>query len=136
MQQLYENPMAKKPDLDNLDWLQDLDYDQLVRLSGEATNIAGQKRRAEAEQLRKEFQEKAEKLGYDPADLFARAPDRAPKPKSGRGISTLPPKYVDKSSGQSWSGKGRRATWLEELVKAGKSQDDYLNDEYVKAKGL
>jgi DNA-binding protein H-NS len=131
MQQLYETFMAKKPDLDNLDWLQDLDYDQLLRLSGEATNIAGQKRRAEAEQLRKEFQEKAEKLGYDPAELFARAPDRAPK--SGRGVSTLPPKYLG-PDGQQYSGKGRMASWLAELVEQGKSAEEYINPAYTAAK--
>lgn len=123
--------MAKtlKPD-DILSSLDDLTFEELDRLVSEATALRNQKRGDEEARLRREFEEKAARLGIDPATFFR----PAPKPKTGKGISTLPPKYLG-PNGEQYSGKGRRAGWLEELVKAGKNQEDYINPAYIAAKG-
>lgn len=54
-----------------------------------------------------------------PDDLIALLPATPAKPRN-RAI-TLPPKYRDPDSGNTWSGKGKVPKWIE-----GKNRDEYL----------
>ena len=41
-------------------------------------------------------------------------------------VSRVEPKYRDPATGETWSGRGRMATWLKRKQDAGEDIDDYL----------
>jgi DNA-binding protein H-NS len=42
------------------------------------------------------------------------------------GASPVQPKYRDPATGDTWSGRGRMATWLKRKLDAGEDKDKYL----------
>lgn len=132
MELLMEHPMAKtiKPN-DILDALEHLTLEELNDIANAASSLRHERKEAEVQRLREEFTAKIKALGHDP-ETFLRG---AVKTKSGKGVSTLPPKYIGPNK-EEYSGKGRMAGWLQELVDAGKNADDYINPEWRRAKGL
>lgn len=113
--------MAKKPNASYADLKRQRD-----ELNAQMEQLAQESR----EDFRtRVLQEAAELEIGDLAAFFA--PPK--KQKTGRGVSTLPPKYLG-PNGETYSGKGRQAGWLAALVAEGKEADDYLNPAYVKAK--
>lgn len=138
--QLYrttEEPMAKPPNLTDLSWLDELSFEETARLFHAVEASRDAKRAEAAAEFRRKAEQEAEKLGISLADFFRPAgpTNSAPQPKSGKGVSTLPPKYVDKATGRFWSGKGRMASWLKDLQNAGKDPADYINPSWIAAKG-
>ena len=47
-------------------------------------------------------------------------------PTSEASASLVKPKYRDRTTGETWSGRGRMATWLKRKQDAGEDIDDYL----------
>lgn len=91
-----------------------------VRLQEALSTLAEQE---EAIDLVKEV---IEKYGLKPVDLFsedALGEALAPQPVD----PSIP--YCDRA-GNTWSGKGRRPTWLNEAILAGASLEDFRNPAY------
>lgn len=61
--------------------------------------------------------------GMTLADL-GYAPARAPKQRKPR-ASASAPKYVGPEAGQSWGGRGKRPTWLNKALAAGKPLSEF-----------
>jgi DNA-binding protein H-NS len=59
--------------------------------------------------------------GLSLADLSAKAAAKAPA-KSGAKVA---PKYRDKATGQTWSGRGLQPNWLKAALAAGRKIDDF-----------
>jgi DNA-binding protein H-NS len=84
---------------------------------------------------RTELEKQLAALGYD-------APKRLGRPKNGASLnghrgrskgvaiskkrSVVKAKYRDSKTGETWSGRGRMASWLKTKVDAGEKQDKYL----------
>jgi len=72
-------------------------------------------------------------LGADGWELVAIAPphrailkretEAAPEKAAAHAVA---PKYRDPETGETWSGRGRMATWLADRIKAGGRLDDFL----------
>jgi DNA-binding protein H-NS len=61
--------------------------------------------------------------GLSLADLGVKAASPA---RGGAGAGTkVPPKYRDPATGNTWSGRGLKPTWLAAALAAGKSLDDF-----------
>ena len=74
--------------------------------------------------LLKEFEERASKMGLSLAILF---PGMSGGSRRRRGSADIPVKYKD-DKGNTWSGRGRRARWLEDAIAAGHSLDEFKVD--------
>ena len=59
--------------------------------------------------------------GLSVADLSAKA---GPKAAPGRGRKVAP-KFRDKATGQTWSGRGLQPNWLKAALGAGRKLDDF-----------
>lgn len=59
--------------------------------------------------------------GLTLADLSAK---NAPKAAAGRG-SKVAPKYRNKATGETWSGRGLQPKWLKAALAAGRKIDDF-----------
>lgn len=46
--------------------------------------------------------------------------------KAGKAVNKVAPKYMDKATGATWTGRGKRPTWLNDHVNAGRSQEEFL----------
>ena len=53
-------------------------------------------------------------------------PAEAASTAANGGSASVKPKYRDPVTGETWSGRGRMATWLKRKQDAGKDIDDYL----------
>lgn len=93
----------------------------LAQINQEIAELTAQADRLKAE-MRQEGVNKVKalmaELGVSLADLSAG------KRKSPSG--TVPPKYRDPATGQTWSGRGRLPGWMAAAVEAGKSRDEFL----------
>lgn len=58
--------------------------------------------------------------GLSLADLSSRGP-AAPRKASGK----VAPKYRDPATGNTWSGRGLKPTWLREAIESGRSLEDF-----------
>ena len=125
---IQENSKRRVEFADISEALIELTYDELVELDKRTRRLLEGRRQEAEDQLRIEFQEKAAKLGVDPATFFS----AKPKKRTGKGVSTMPPKYIG-PYGEEYSGKGRMAGWLQKLVDSGKNPEDFINPEYIAA---
>ena len=88
----------------------------LIRLRDDIGTVLSQK----TTELKKQLQRLETGSWGSPA---ARAPARG-RPRKGR---KLPPKYRDpKDPSLVWAGRGARPRWMEERIKAGAKQEDFL----------
>ncbi|MEM5314232.1 H-NS histone family protein [Paraburkholderia sp. JHI869] len=77
---------------------------QLIALEEQALEV----RRAELDQILAEIREKVREYGITARDIFGgRCTSGNNKPKS-----SLPPKYLDPTTGATWSGRGRAPAWI------------------------
>lgn len=113
--------MAKQPKLD-FD-LQALDFSQLCQVRDQVLELIDQRRSEARHQLQEEFSRKAQELGFDPGELFSgRRGGKGASKKSG----TAAVKYRHPTDPTlTWSGRGRMAGWLAELVAKGNSREKY-----------
>jgi DNA-binding protein H-NS len=103
--------------------LESLDYGQLCQVRDQVAELIDQKRAEARQQLQQEFMAKAQELGFDPKDVFGgKTGPKAAGKKSG----TAQVKYRHPSDPTlTWSGRGRMATWLAELVAKGDNKEKY-----------
>lgn len=97
--------------------------------------------RAEEDKVRDEglntIREIVNRLSLTASDLSAifpasRAPVRARvdtgEPRSGRNPTKgmkIPPKYTDPATGKSWSGRGLKPAWVQEIERNGRSIEEF-----------
>jgi DNA-binding protein H-NS len=113
--------MVKPPKL-NVD-LETLDYGQLCQVRDQVSDLIEQKRAEAKQKLRDEFTLKAQELGFDANDLFQTK--RAVK-TAGKKSSSAQAKFRHPSDpALTWSGRGRMAGWLAELVAKGNDKEKY-----------
>lgn len=62
--------------------------------------------------------------GLSLADLSARVAAKSKGPKA-RPAAKVAPKYRDKASGQTWSGRGLQPNWLKAALAAGHKIDEF-----------
>ena len=114
--------MAKQQSKIDLN-LESLDYGQLCQVRDEVRELMEKKRAEAKKQLQQEFTTKAKELGFDPGDVFGgKAGAKVASKKSG----TVQVKYRHPSDSKlTWSGRGRMAGWLAELVAKGDKKEKY-----------
>lgn len=62
--------------------------------------------------------------GLTMADLQGGARSAAPRAGAPAGAK-VPPKYIDRATGNTWSGRGLQPRWLREALAAGRSLTDF-----------
>ncbi|MBL8359346.1 MAG: H-NS histone family protein [Rubrivivax sp.] len=63
--------------------------------------------------------------GLTIADLQAVGGRAGSKAASGTAGSKVPPKYVDRASGHTWSGRGLQPRWLKEALASGRQLAEF-----------
>ena len=103
--------------------LDSLDYGQLCQVRDEVLQLIDQKRAEAKKQLQQEFTTKAQELGFDLGEMFGgKMGSKATGKKSGMAQV----KYRHPSDSKlTWSGRGRMAGWLAELVAKGNDKEKY-----------
>ena len=103
--------------------LESLDYEQLCQVRDEVRELMEKKRAEAKKQLQQEFTSRAKELGFDPSDVFGgKKASRVTGKKSG----SVQVKYRHPSDSKlTWSGRGRMAGWLAELVAKGDKKEKY-----------
>ena len=114
--------MAKQQSKMDLN-LESLDYGQLCQVRDEVRELMEKKRAEAKKQLQQEFTTKAKELGFDLNEMFGgKAGSRAAGKKTG----TAQVKYRHPTDSKlTWSGRGRMAGWLAELVAKGNDKEKY-----------
>lgn len=106
-----------------------LNYTELDELIA----VAQREREGKLEQARRslmaEFEEKAASVGLTPDQLFGQtrgAPEKQKRGKKGEHPPSAPAAVKFRSpNGQTWSGRGRKPTWLTQAEAAGQSAEDF-----------
>ena len=93
--------------------LEGMDLKALDELIAKATEV----RAAKAEKRKNELLKELEELGVAPAPTNAGAQ---------RQRAAAKPKYRDPDTGETWSGKGRAAKWMQTRLDAGAKKEDFL----------
>lgn len=92
---------------------------ELVSARDQIDTLIKQKKSEEANNLLKEFQERADSLGIDLNELVG---TKGKKKKSG---SKLPAKYQNPDNkSETWSGQGRQPKWVRNQMSQGKNLED------------
>lgn len=99
-------------------WFGTIGFDQQRAVLGELNQIHDRLRDGRISALRKELQELEDGPGANGGRISMRkANGKSSKPKV---------KFRDPKTGDTWSGRGRMASWLAEKVKGGEKADKYL----------
>lgn len=78
---------------------------------------------------------KAEALGFSVVEVVGAIRPHFPSPATKKGgsrkaradsVRKAEPKYRDPKSGQTWTGRGRPAGWIQAYLDAGKKKEDFL----------
>jgi DNA-binding protein H-NS len=119
--------MAKNPHpIEDLSWIENLTFDELTALAVASTAARDAKKAQAQAELLAEFRERAIALGFDPSFATQKKATRL----TGKGVSTLPPKYRNPATGETFSGKGRgNPEWLD------KGNQDHINPDWQAATG-
>ena len=113
--------MAKQPK-HNID-LEALDYGQLCQVRDQVLELIDQKRSEAKQKLQQEFTMKAQELGFELSEVVGGK--RATK-SGGKKSGAAQVKYRHPSDpALTWSGRGRMAGWLAELVAKGNNKEKY-----------
>ena len=113
--------MATAPDISKLS------YSDLQKLIAQAQEAVEAKRDEELKVLADGYAKKCAAAGFTPEEAMeALRPYMTPKKtrRSGGGAQVV--RYRDPKSGETWSGRGRMARWLQAHVDAGKKKEDFL----------
>ena len=101
--------------------LERLSFKELTDLQGKIQKALAYTREAERTTLKQKMAALAESHGFSVAELFGGVSGR---PKNGKPIGAA--KYVNPANkAQTWTGRGRRPFWLDDLLKAGHSLSDF-----------
>lgn len=104
------------------DALQKMKLEELRALHARIEERINEKQAEAWRTAREEIESVAKKHGFKLADLLPSSDGPA---KRRKGSSVY--RYVDpQRPALNWSGRGRRPTWLTELIEAGHSKDEFL----------
>lgn len=95
-------------------------YAEYQRQIAELTRAAEHMRRAEIASVAADIRAKMRKYGLTLSDIGS--PGKKPSLKG----SQVAPKYVNPTTGQTWSGRGMMPRWLAEAIAAGKTRESFL----------
>lgn len=110
---------GKLPDISALS-----DEDLSALVTNATTELAARRERRRTEFLAN-IREQARVLGIDPEEV-ARAFSRRAR-SGGEGHTTLPPKYRNPANtAETWSGRGVRPKWIQELLANGRKLEELL----------
>ena len=101
--------MSNIPDISHLTSV------ELRQVIATAERLIDSKIKQERDSARREAEELIRNLGFTPDDLFGN-PMRAAAPQRKRGESVGVPKYAHPENSElTWTGRGRKPKWFEEL---------------------
>lgn len=119
--------VSKKAIADVESIIEQMTLQELIALREGVAERIQTKQAEERDKFVSEMQARAQQLGFDLGEMFGRAPARQRRTSSGTGERASPAaKYRDPVSGETWSGRGRMATWLSHHIAAGKKKEDFL----------
>lgn len=91
---------------------------ELEALKGSIDTAIVTRRETELLSLRQKMEDMAEKSGFTLEEIMQARPTKK---------RVIEPKYRNpNNSEQTWSGRGRKPGWVEELISSGGNLDDYL----------
>ena len=106
-----------------------LNYTELEELIATAQREREGKLEEARRSLMAEFEEKAASIGLTPDQLFGQsrgAPEKTKRGKKAEQQASVPAAVKFRSpSGQTWSGRGRKPTWLTQAEAAGQSAEEF-----------
>jgi DNA-binding protein H-NS len=113
--------MAKQAKIDLN--LESMDYGQLCQARDQVLELIAQKRAEARQELQDEFAKKAMELGFSLNEVFGgKKGTKGSGKKNGNALA----KYRHPSDPTlTWSGRGRMAGWLAELVAKGNDKEKY-----------
>jgi DNA-binding protein H-NS len=98
-----------------------MSLEQLIAAKEEIDGLIDSKRNLAKNDLLAEFEEKAQRLGLNISDLLG---GKAGKKKP---TSKVPPKYRNPANAsETWTGRGRKPTWLVAQLDQGREINDFL----------
>jgi DNA-binding protein H-NS len=103
----------------HLSQLDGLSHQELLKARDYIDGLIARKREEARHRLTSAFEELAKKNGFQISELFSKS---AP---AGRGRSAKVMYRHPKDPSLTWSGRGRPARWLAELVAKGHSRDEF-----------
>lgn|SRR5690625_859189 len=95
---------------------------EIAKLKADARALAERHRGPALESIVRAMQE------YDigPDDVATAWRNATKTPRRGGKRQTVPPKYRNPATGQTWSGRGRSPRWIVEAEQQGRSRDEFL----------
>ena len=99
-------------------------YHELRAQAEELLRQAETLRKQERASIVKEVRARISEFGITAAELGLSAGVKAKAPAGQR--AKVAPKYRDKATGETWSGRGQPPKWLQAHLNAGRSRDDFL----------
>ena len=100
-----------------------LDYAQLCQARDEVLQLIENRRAEEKAKLQQEFATRAQELGFDLSEMFGKKTGSKTVSKK---VGTAQVKYRHPNDPKlTWSGRGRMAGWLAELVSKGNNKEKY-----------
>jgi DNA-binding protein H-NS len=114
--------MATAPDITKLS------YAELQKLLAETNAALTNKKDEEIKVLVNGWKLKAEQAGFTVEEVIAEFTNYLPQRKARTTTSNAAPvvKYRDPATGDTWSGKGRTARWLQAHIDAGRKKEDFF----------
>lgn len=104
--------------------LNNLSVQELEDVISQANDLIEQKREEAVARARAEIEKIAASTGYSVEDLLGLRDTRARKAVARK---SLPDKYRNpKDSSQTWSGRGKRPKWLQEVLEKGAKLESFL----------
>lgn len=105
----------------NIEQLALLNLDQLMELKNHIDYLIKDKQQEQKKNLINEFKQQAAKYGLTLEDVVASESSKGRKTKGQK----VPPKYQHPNDpSMTWTGRGRKPLWVEELLNSGKSKED------------
>ncbi|WP_159402782.1 H-NS family nucleoid-associated regulatory protein [Acidovorax sp. MR-S7] len=84
---------------------------------------------SEAEEIIPLLKEAIAQFDLEPDDLFEQRPETSKRPASdaakGRAAASQAKAVYQDADGNTWAGRGRRPTWLNEALERGKALEDF-----------
>ena len=111
---------AENPE-DILEQLESLSVGNLRQIRAKADSLISSKESAEKERALNEIKQLIEEKGLSSEEVRQ---------------SIFPPKYVHPNDpSKSWSGKGKKAVWLQDEIDAGRKLEDFVNPSWKESNG-
>jgi len=99
----------------------DGEYERIMQQINELMARAEDLRHQQRNQALRSILEQMHKYGLTIKDIQSRKIGRPAKRSSA---TSVPPKYIDPATGATWTGRGRKPTWVIRAIEGGKTLDD------------